>query len=42
MQLLGSTAAELLVRLMRGETPSPTHIRMPTRLVVRATTAPPR
>jgi LacI family transcriptional regulator len=42
MQLLGATAAELLVRLMAGETPSPTHIRLPTRLIVRATTAPPR
>lgn len=42
MQLLGATAAELLVRFMAGESPSPTHIRLPTRLIVRATTAPPR
>jgi LacI family transcriptional regulator len=42
MQLLGATAAELLLRLMMGESPSPTHVRLPTRLIVRSTTAPPR
>lgn len=42
MQSLGAAAADLLVALMKGESPSPTHIRLPTRLVVRATTAPPK
>ncbi|WP_345763673.1 LacI family DNA-binding transcriptional regulator [Diaminobutyricibacter sp. McL0608] len=42
MQQLGAAAADLLVALMKGESPSPTHIRLPTRLIVRATTAPPR
>ena len=39
MQKLGAAAAGLLVALMNGEEPATTHIRMPTRLVARATTA---
>jgi LacI family transcriptional regulator len=41
MQSLGAAGAELLVALMGGETPERTHLRLPTRLVRRATTAPP-
>ena len=41
MQSLGAAAADLLVALMNGETPERTHLRLPTRLVRRATTAPP-
>ncbi|WP_460772739.1 LacI family DNA-binding transcriptional regulator [Microbacterium sp. GXF7504] len=41
MQRLGAAAATLIMRLMRGEVPEATHIRLPTRLVPRATTAPP-
>jgi LacI family transcriptional regulator len=42
MQTLGAEAARLLLALMRGETPDVTHITLPTRLIPRATTAPPR
>ncbi|MCS5717207.1 LacI family transcriptional regulator [Herbiconiux sp. CPCC 205763] len=42
MQTMGAAAAGLLVELMNGETPDSTHIRLPTRLIRRATTAPPR
>ena len=42
MQSLGATAARMVVALMAGETPELTHILLPTRLVPRATTAPPR
>jgi LacI family transcriptional regulator len=42
MQRLGAAAAQLVVALMNGETPEATHIRLPTRLVPRGTTAPPR
>ena len=42
MQSLGATAARMVVALMAGETPEATHILLPTRLVPRATTAPPR
>ncbi len=42
MQSLGATAARMVVALMAGETPETTHILLPTRLVPRATTAPPR
>ncbi|MFE1645974.1 LacI family DNA-binding transcriptional regulator [Microbacterium sp. P01] len=42
MQRLGATAATLLVSLMNGDSPEQTHVRLPTRLVPRATTAPPR
>ncbi|MGD8195742.1 LacI family DNA-binding transcriptional regulator [Herbiconiux sp. P18] len=41
MQRIGAAAAELLIGLMNGETPERTHITLPTRLVRRATTAPP-
>jgi len=41
MQRLGGAAATLILRFMRGETPEATHVRLPTRLVPRATTAPP-
>jgi len=41
MQRLGAAAAQLVLALMNGETPEVTHIRLPTRLVPRATTAPP-
>lgn len=41
MGRLGAAAADLVVALMSGETPDPTHIRLPTRLIRRATTAPP-
>ena len=42
MQKLGAAAAEMLVALMNGEPPERTHLRLPTKLVQRATTAPPR
>jgi len=41
MQRLGEAAAKLLFALMNGEAPEQTHLRLPTRLVPRATTAPP-
>lgn len=41
MQTLGATAARMVVALMSGETLETTHILLPTRLIVRATTAPP-
>lgn len=41
MQRLGEVATRLLLALMNGETPEQTHVRLPTRLVPRATTAPP-
>jgi len=41
MQRLGEVATKLLIGLMNGETPEQTHVRLPTRLVPRATTAPP-
>jgi len=41
MQRLGEVATKLLIALMNGETPDLTHVRLPTRLVPRATTAPP-
>ena len=41
MQRLGEVAARLLFALMSGETPPQTHLQLPTRLVARATTAPP-
>lgn len=40
MQNLGAAAAHLLIALMAGETPDELHVRLPTRLVRRATTAP--
>lgn len=42
MQTLGATAARMVVALMAGETLDTTHILLPTKLVPRATTAPPR
>ena len=42
MQTLGATAARMVVALMAGEALEATHILLPTRLVPRATTAPPR
>ncbi|SEB87749.1 transcriptional regulator, LacI family [Paramicrobacterium humi] len=41
MQRLGEEALSMLLTLMDGHTPENTHIRLPTALVVRATTAPP-
>ncbi|KHL03530.1 LacI family DNA-binding transcriptional regulator [Sinomonas humi] len=41
MGQIGAAAADLVVALMNGETPEATHLRMPTRLIARATTAPP-
>lgn len=41
MQRLGEVATRLLIGLMNGEEPDKTHLRLPTRLVPRATTAPP-
>jgi LacI family transcriptional regulator len=41
MQTLGAEAARLLLSLMQGDTPEVTHVTLPTRLVPRATTAPP-
>jgi LacI family transcriptional regulator len=41
MQSLGEVATKLLISLMDGATPEQTHLRLPTRLVPRATTAPP-
>lgn len=42
MQTLGATAARMVVSLMAGEALETTHILLPTKLVPRATTAPPR
>lgn len=39
---MGSTAATMLISLLLGETLSQNHVRLPTGLVRRATTAPPR
>ncbi|MFD4960488.1 LacI family DNA-binding transcriptional regulator [Microbacterium sp. NPDC058389] len=41
MQTLGAEAARLLLSLMDGERPALTHVKLPTRLVPRDTTAPP-
>jgi LacI family transcriptional regulator len=41
MQRLGASAAGLLISLIRGDEPDETHLRLPARLVRRATTAPP-
>jgi len=42
MQTLGATAARMVVALMAGEALESTHVLLPTKLVPRATTAPPR
>ncbi|MET0829769.1 MAG: LacI family DNA-binding transcriptional regulator [Microbacterium sp.] len=41
MQTLGAEAARMLLSFMQGETPAATHLKLPTRLVTRGTTAPP-
>jgi LacI family transcriptional regulator len=41
MQVLGAEAARMLLELMDGKTPPVTHVKLPTRLVPRDTTAPP-
>ncbi|MCH6471945.1 LacI family DNA-binding transcriptional regulator [Sinomonas terrae] len=41
MGQIGAAAADLVVALMNGEAPEATHLKMPTRLIPRATTAPP-
>jgi LacI family transcriptional regulator len=41
MQKLGEDAVEVLLALMEGKQPPETHIRLPTALIRRATTAPP-
>lgn len=42
MKTLGATAARMIMSLMAGETLESTHVLLPTQLVPRATTAPPR
>jgi LacI family transcriptional regulator len=42
MKTLGATAARMVVSLLAGEPLESTHVLLPTRLVPRATTAPPR
>ncbi|MFP7759802.1 LacI family DNA-binding transcriptional regulator [Marisediminicola sp. LYQ134] len=42
MQLLGEIAASMLFALLKGEKPEVTHVQLPTRLVPRGTTSPPR
>jgi len=42
IQGLGAAAVGMLTALMAGETPEKTHLVLPTRLVTRGTTAPPR
>ncbi len=42
MQQLGAEALGMLLELMAGSAPAQTHLRLPTVLVPRATTAPPR
>ncbi|MFC4555380.1 LacI family DNA-binding transcriptional regulator [Georgenia faecalis] len=42
IQRMGSAALELLIHLMDGGTDRPTHLRLPTELVERASTAAPR
>jgi LacI family transcriptional regulator len=42
IQQMGSAAVELLIALMDGRVPETTHVRLPTSLVLRGTTAPPR
>ncbi|GGH91750.1 LacI family DNA-binding transcriptional regulator [Arthrobacter liuii] len=41
MSRMGASAAALVVALMNGEAPEMTQLKMPTRLISRATTAPP-
>jgi LacI family transcriptional regulator len=42
MGRLGAEAVAMLLSLMRSEQPATTHLRLPTKLIPRATTAPPR
>jgi len=42
MQVLGAEAVHMLLALMEGQTPPVTHVKLPSRLVPRGTTAPPR
>lgn len=42
IQAMGAAAVELLIDLLEGRTPPAHHIRLPTSLVLRSTTAPPR
>jgi len=42
MQRLGEVAVGMLTGFVEGHAPEQTHVRLPTELVVRATTAPPR
>ena len=42
IQQMGSAAVELLIALLDGRIPENTHVRLPTSLVLRGTTAPPR
>src|SRR5665647_1909030 len=42
IQQMGSAAVELLIALMDGRIPETMHVRLPTSLVLRGTTAPPR
>ena len=41
MKTLGATAADILVALLEGREPTSLHVRLPTELVLRGTTAPP-
>jgi LacI family transcriptional regulator len=41
MQVLGAEAVGMLLGLMEGKAPAVTHVKLPTRLVPRDTTAPP-
>ena len=41
LEEMGETAARLLIRLIRGEQPTESHIRFPATLIVRGSTAPP-
>jgi LacI family transcriptional regulator len=42
MKRLGAEAVRMVLALLAGETLAQTHIELPTRLVARGTTAPPR
>jgi LacI family transcriptional regulator len=42
MKRIGATAATMLITLLNGETLTQNHVRLPTGLVRRATTAPPQ
>ena len=41
MRRLGALAAEFVTAQLAGQRPDPLHVQLPTRLVVRGTTAPP-